>query len=72
CTFRLGRFVFLHIHNCLSVQSTRAVLWFNAWGCLELAKGRDIKATTTPAGLEREEGGLQPGWDHIEFDQLYN
>ena len=61
--FSQGRIVLSHIRNCLSSQSTRALMCVGAWSQLGLVKNNDILDVL---GEEvKEENELPEGWDAI-------
>ena len=65
CVFSQGRIVLSHIRNCLSVQSTHALLCLGNWSLLSYVKDKDITAITVlPEVVGSEE--LEEGWDAID------
>ena len=65
-TFSQGRLLLSHVRNCLSVQSTRALLCVGVWSLLGYVKNNDIKAITIlPEVDSEEEGQLPKNWDSI-------
>jgi len=62
-TFSQGRIVLSHIRNCLSSQSTRALMCVGAWSRLGLVKNKDILGVLGDEVKEEKE--LPEGWDAI-------
>ena len=62
-TFSQGRIVLSHIRNCLSSQSTRALMCVRAWSRLGLVKNKDILGVLGDEVKEEKE--LPEGWDAI-------
>lgn len=62
-TFSQGRIVLSHIRNCLSSQSTRALMCVGAWSRLGLVKNKDILDVLGDEVKEEKE--LPEGWDAI-------
>ena len=55
-----------HIHNCLSVQSTCALLCLGAWSQMDYVKDQDIKAAIVLPEVELDEvEDLPEDWDTI-------
>ena len=68
-TFSKGRLLLSHIRNCLSVQSTRALMCLGVWSLLGYVRDNDIKAVTALEELVREERmeELATDWDAIDI-----
>src|SRR5258708_39505830 len=64
--FSCGRLILSHVHSCLSVQSTCALICLGSWSLLGLVKNTDILAIMALDNVEgNEEYKLEDGWDHI-------
>ncbi len=64
--FSYGHLILSHVCNCLSVQSTHALICLGSWSLLGLVKNMDILAITALDDAEgNEEYELEDGWDHI-------
>ena len=65
--FSKGQIPLSHVHNWLSVQSTRALLCLGAWSLMGYVKDSDIKAVTMLPDLKEgeEEEPLGDDWDLI-------
>lgn len=63
--FSQGRLVLSHVRNCLSSQSTRALMCLGGWSLLGFVKDSDIFAITVQPEVEGEEEELPDGWDAI-------
>ena len=63
--FSKGRIVLSHIRNCLSVQSTRALMCLGNWSRLGYVRDKDVLAVTMKPDLEGDEEDLPDGWDAI-------
>ena len=66
-TFSKGRLLLSHIRNCLSVQSTRALMCVGVWSLLGYVHDNDIKKVTALEELIGEErmDELSADWDAI-------
>lgn len=64
--FSQGHFLLLYIHNCLSAQSTRALLCLGEWSLRGLVKDKDVKLVAKLPDVD-EESELEEGWDKIEI-----
>jgi hypothetical protein len=53
--FSKGRIFLSHLHSCLSVQSTRALMCVGEWSELGYVKDEDIKTATANPKVEGEE-----------------
>jgi len=66
-TFSQGHLLLLHVRSCLSVQSTRALIWLDGWSLRGYVKDKDVKVVTVlpevPAGDTEET--LAPDWDAL-------
>ena len=61
CLFSCGRLLLSHVHSCLSVDSTQALLCLGAWSHLGLVKNEDVlKVGALPEVDEEDEmeGGI--------------
>lgn len=68
CVFSEGHIILLHLHSCLSVQSTRALMCIRVWSKLGYVKDSDIKKVvnqTPPLKDNEKEASLAPDWDAI-------
>ena len=66
CMFSKGRILLSHLRNCLSVQSTRALMCLGAWSLMGYVRDSDVKAVTMLSDLEDdEEEPLEENWDVI-------
>ena len=65
--FSKGRLVLSHVHNCLSAQTTRALLCLGAWSLLGYVSSNDVLSVTSLPDLEEgeEEETLAENWDMI-------
>ena len=64
--FSKGRILLSHLHNRLSVQSTRALMCLGAWSLMGYVRDSDVKAVTMLPDLEDdEEEPLEENWDMI-------
>ena len=64
--FSKGRILLSHLHNHLSVQSTRALMCLGAWSLMGYVRDSDVKAVTMLPDLEDdEEEPLEENWDVI-------
>ncbi len=65
--FSQGRLLLSHIRNCLSVQSTRALLCLGVWSQMGYVRDQDIKAATILPEVELgdEAEDLPENWDSI-------
>ena len=63
--FSCGRLILPHVHNCLAVQSTRALLCVGIWSLLGLVKDSDIKMSVGKDDIVGEEDDLPKNWDVI-------
>src|SRR6266851_3106530 len=57
--FSHGRLILPHVHNCLTVQSTHALLCVSTWSLLGLVKDSDIKMSVG------KDDDLPENWDVI-------
>jgi len=66
-TFSKGRLLLSHIRNCLSVQSTCALMCVGVWSLLGYVHDNDIKKVTALEELIGEErmDELSADWDAI-------
>jgi hypothetical protein len=63
--FSQGRLLLPHVHNCLSSESTRALLCIGDWSRQGLLKDAVIKTAAILPDLARYEPPLPPDWDVI-------
>ena len=63
--FSCGWLLLSHIQNCLSVQSTHALLCIESWSLLDMVKDSDVQAVAVMADDDEEEQELKHGWDKI-------
>jgi hypothetical protein len=63
--FSQGRLLLSHVRNCLSAQSTRALLCLGSWSRIGLIKDKDVLAVTALADAEDNEEEFEDGWDAI-------
>ncbi|KDQ58888.1 hypothetical protein JAAARDRAFT_127727, partial [Jaapia argillacea MUCL 33604] len=56
-----------HVCNCLSAQTTCAVLCLRAWSLLGMVKDKDIMkvAVMSDVPADKEEAEFEQGWDLI-------
>jgi hypothetical protein len=68
-TFSKGRLLLSHIQNCLSVQSTRALMCLGVWSLQGYVRDNDIKEVTALEELVGEErmDELSGDWDVIDI-----
>ena len=66
--FSMGHILLSHLHSCLSVQSTQALMMVRAWSRPGYVKNNDVKAATILPEVEGEEKDLGEDWDAIQFD----
>ncbi|KIJ96458.1 hypothetical protein K443DRAFT_107256, partial [Laccaria amethystina LaAM-08-1] len=64
CTFSQGRLVLSHVHNCLSIQSTRALMCLGVWSLMGYVHDNDVKAAAVLPEID-EEDDLLIDWDMI-------
>jgi hypothetical protein len=64
--FSQGRFLLSYVRNCLSAQSTRALLCLGEWSLRGLVKDKDVKLAAKLPDVD-EESELEDGWDKIEI-----
>ena len=67
CVFSYGHLVLPHVHSCLAVQSTCALLCVGLWSSQGLVKDGNIKAALGPDEVSGEEGELALNWDAISI-----
>ena len=66
--FSKGQILFSHLHNCQSVQSTRALLCVGTWSLLGYVKLADIKPVTKlPEEGKELDNDVAEGWDSIDL-----
>lgn len=65
--FSRGRIVLSHLHNRLSVQTTRALMCLDVWSVLGYVKDHHLTPVTSLPDLEdgAEEEGIEEGWDMV-------
>jgi len=66
--FSKGHLVLSHIHNCLTVASTHALMCLSAWSKLNLVRNADIKAVAVLPDIIGDEDDLEFGWDYMSYD----
>ena len=65
-SFSQGQILLSHVHNRLSVQSTRALLCIGVWSVLGYVKNDDVKAATALPEVKPDEvEDLPEDWDAI-------
>ena len=64
-TFSQGRILLSHVHNRLSVQSTRVLLCLGTWSEMGYVKDKDVRATTILPEVSDDESDLAEDWDAI-------
>ena len=64
-TFSQGHLVLSHVHSCLSVQSTRALLCLGIWSKMGLVEDDDVKSTARLPEVDGEEEELAIDWDAL-------
>ena len=64
--FSRGRLVLPHVHNCLGVESTRALLCVGLWSSLGLVKDGHMKMSLCGDDVDEEED-LPEDWDAISM-----
>ena len=60
--FSKGHLIISHIRNCLSAQSTRALLCLGYWSKLGLIKNDDLKAATSLPDAKIDEEWSEDDW----------
>ena len=60
--FSKGHLIISHIHNCLSAQSTRALLCLGYWSKLGLIRNDDLKAATSLPDAKIDEEWSEDDW----------
>ena len=68
--FSRGRLLLSHVHNCLSAQTTRALLCLSKWSCLGLVKDADVNKVAVLPDVEEDGDSdgdieMEDGWDAI-------
>ena len=63
--FSQGQLLLSHVRNCLSVQSTRALLCLGTWSLMGYVRDSDIKATAVLPEVDGEEDELAMDWDNV-------
>ena len=65
--FSQGRFLLNHVHNCLSAESTQALLCVGEWSLLKLVVDEDVLAVTSKPEKDGAEtiDEITSGWDCI-------
>ena len=58
CVFSQGWLLLAHVHNRLSVQSTRALMCLGVWSLMDLVKDKDIMAAALLPKVNGEEEEL--------------
>ena len=66
--FSRGRLVLSHVRNCLSVQSTHALLCVGLWNKLGLVKSEDIIHASKLPDIVGEEVAMNEAWDRVQVD----
>ena len=66
--FSKGRLVLSHIHNRLTVASTRALLCLGAWSKLGLVRVANLLAAATLPEVKEDEEEFNIGWDYITYN----
>ena len=70
-TFSRARILLSHLRNCLSPQSTRALMCLNSWSPMGLVRHKDVLSVARLAAVEAdEEEELEDGWDYINLAAL--
>jgi hypothetical protein len=57
-TFSKGHILLLHLHNCLSVESTHSLLCLGEWSLLGYVRDSNVKAETLQPPIEGGEESL--------------
>jgi hypothetical protein len=65
CVFSQGWLLLSHVHSCLSIHSTCALLCLSKWSVLNLVKDSDMRACLTANELDEDEEELAEDWDTI-------
>ncbi|KIL55579.1 hypothetical protein M378DRAFT_90715, partial [Amanita muscaria Koide BX008] len=68
--FSRGRILLSHLRNCMSAQTTRALLCLGDWSLLDLVKDEDVKKVAELEDVPREDLvdiQLPDGWDSISL-----
>ena len=60
--FSRGRLVISHVRNCLSAQSTRALLCLGYWSKLDFVKMDDLKAAASLPDAQKDEEWSDDDW----------
>lgn len=63
--FSKGRLVLSHVHNRLSVQSTRALMCLGDWSKKGLVHDRDVLQVASLPDMKDTEEELEDGWDSL-------
>ena len=64
--FSKGRLFLSHIRNRLTLASTRALMFLEAWSMLGLVEDDDIKAVASLPNVF--DNDLDVGWDYVDCD----
>ena len=63
--FSQGRLLLPYVCNCLSVQSTQALLCLGGWSLRGMVKDKDVQVLVARLPDVNEESELEEGWDKI-------
>ena len=66
--FSKGRLVLSHIHNQLTVASTRALMCLGVWSMLGLVENDDIKAIASLPDVVDDDNNMDVEWDYVDCD----
>jgi hypothetical protein len=64
-TFSQDRLVLSHLHSCLSVQSTQALLCLEVWSKMGYVKDSDLKSAAVLPEVDGKEEELAYDWDSL-------
>jgi hypothetical protein len=64
--FSKGQILLSHLHSCLSVQSTHALMCVGVWSLMGYVKDNDVKAVSVLPEVDGDEEELEEDWDMIE------
>ena len=65
--FSKGWFVLSHIHNRLTVASTRALMCLGMWSKFGLVRDADLLAAAALPEVKEDEDEFNVGWDYITY-----
>ena len=68
CVFSKGHILLSHLHSCLSVQLTHALMCLGVWRKMGYVKDMDMKSATILPEVDGEEEELAKNWDNIVFE----